>query len=487
MCNASHAALAAPRKVALLLLLVGSLITPESWAAKVPKVVTSVKPIHSLVAGIMQGVGEAELLVDGPAPPWAFRPNEAQRKAIVEADLVVWTGMELEPNLAPLLGATGPNQVVYEVLADDELKILPARGAEGARDAFFWLDSRNMLILLDSLTRLLIQIDPENAASYERNRTRTFTTIAETDRMMEYGYREVSGVPVYLFHDTHQYFEQAYAMYVTGTVASPPGKSDGIAASLLKIKASMAGDQAVCMFTERNLDEPHLELLLADTDIAPVELDSLGSDLAPGPGFYVKLMQQNFATIAGCVKAHAPKTEVVAAQPLQPDVTRFPDQVTPRYLLVDQFGRTVSNNDFAGRFQLVNFGYTHCPDVCPTSLSVMSRSLRLLGPDAEQVQPIFITVDPARDTREVLKQYVAYFHPRLLGLSSSPAMIKRTAELFKAHYEKVPAPDGNPDGYTMDHTASLYLLGRNGEFITKFAHGLPAQEVAKRIRTYLVR
>jgi protein SCO1/2 len=166
-------------------------------------------------------------------------------------------------------------------------------------------------------------------------------------------------------------------------------------------------------------------------------------------------------------------------------VRRFPERITPRYLMMDQFGRSVSNRDFDGRVQLINFGYTYCPDVCPTSLAVMSQTMKLLDEDADQVQPIFITVDPERDRPEILKEYLAYFDERLIGLSASPEVTKRTAELFKARYHRVPAEGADPRRYTMDHTASLYLLGRKGEYLTKFAHGLPAQEVAERIRDYL--
>ena len=159
--------------------------------------------------------------------------------------------------------------------------------------------------------------------------------------------------------------------------------------------------------------------------------------------------------------------------------------LTPRYLMMDKYGRSVSQEDFRGQLQLIFFGYTFSPDICPTSLAVLSRALRLLGDEAEQIQPIFITVDPQRDTPDRLGEYVKYFHPRMLGLSANPEMTKRIAELFRARYEMVPSESGDAARYTMDHTASLFLLGRNGQFVTKFAHGLPADEVAQRLRDQL--
>lgn len=117
----------------------------------------------------------------------------------------------------------------------------------------------------------------------------------------------------------------------------------------------------------------------------------------------------------------------------------------------------------------------------------IAQSLKYLGAGAQRVQPIFITVDPARDTPEVLGSYVAYFDPRMLGLAGSEPATKRIAELFKVRYEKVPAADGDPTRYGMDHTASLYLLGPYSEFIAKFAYGLAPREIAKRLGEYLER
>ncbi len=465
------------------------LLAPVAASSAAPQVVVSIKPVHSLVAGLLDGIGEPGLLIDGTADPRSFQPDAADLAQIRDADLLVWVGRELEPGLAAALGRSPPATRVAEVLANEELKVLPARADERLRDPFFWLDSRNMLILLDGLARVLSDIDPQHVAHYERNRRRMKSAIAGIDRSMEFGYRDVSGVPVVTYHDTHRYFEQAYAMHLGGTVADPLGVDGDDTARLLRLRSLIADAGVACVFTERVFEEPHLELMLAGTGIRPIELDSLGGGLAAGPDLYVELMRRNFERIAQCVRPprQAQGSAAPAKEAAGPDVARFPDRVTPRYLMADQYGRSVSNRDFQGRLQLIYFGYTYCPDICPTSLAIMSQALKLLGEDAEQIQPIFITVDPQRDTPELLAEYVAYFHPRMLGLVASPEATRRIAELFRARYERVPAHDGDPDRYTMDHTTSLYLLGRNGEFITKFAHGLPAAEVAQRLRGYLAR
>ena len=132
-----------------------------------------------------------------------------------------------------------------------------------------------------------------------------------------------------------------------------------------------------------------------------------------------------------------------------------------RFRLVDHFGRNVGPETFAGKVRLVFFGFTHCPDVCPTGLSLMSQLLEELGPDAKGVQALFVTVDPERDTVPILKDYISVFAGDILGLTGTPAQIEEATKAFNAYFKKVPQPSG---GYTVDHTASVYLLDRDGNF-----------------------
>lgn len=461
------------------------LLAAAASASQVPVVVVSIKPLHSLFAGLMLGVGEPTLVIDGSTPPWSYQPDVIQREEIATADIVVWSGVELERGLADVVASRGQDRFTFEVLATDTLKVLPARHEEGLRDPMFWLDSRNMLLLLDVFARMLIEADPDRAPAYERNWQRMTESLSALDRVMEYGYRDVSGVAVFFYHDTHQYFAQAYAMHMAGAASRIGTMGSGDAAQLLEARAAVQAAGPSCLFIEKGLDQPHLDLLHTDRRVTVVELDSFGAGLSAGPDLYVDLMQANYAAISGCVRSLKPGRADSDAASVGPDVSQSPDRLMPRYLMMDQYGQSVSDQDFRGRLQLIYFGYTYCPDICPTSLAVMAQALSLLGDDAEQIQPIFITVDPQRDTPELLAKYVAYFHPRMLGLSASPEVTKRIAELFRARYELVPAEDGDPRRYTVDHTASLFVLGRTGEFLAKFAHGLPARDVAGRLRELL--
>ncbi|MBL8423701.1 MAG: SCO family protein [Candidatus Accumulibacter phosphatis] len=159
-----------------------------------------------------------------------------------------------------------------------------------------------------------------------------------------------------------------------------------------------------------------------------------------------------------------------------------PPGITGRYLLMDTNGRAVSNEDFPGRFQLISFGYTFCPDICPTTLAEMSLVMSSLGNDAGRLQPVFITVDPERDTASVLRTYVTFFHPRMIGLRGSPALIRRAADSFRVRYEKVREPGAPPDEYAVDHSAGMFLLGPDGSYIRKFAYAVPPAEIGERIR-----
>ena len=154
---------------------------------------------------------------------------------------------------------------------------------------------------------------------------------------------------------------------------------------------------------------------------------------------------------------------------------------TYRYMLMDPNGRAVSHEDFPGYFQLIAFGYTFCPDICPTTLSEMSLIMEKLGKDSDRLQPVFITVDPERDTAAVMRNYTAFFHPRIIGLTGSLAFVTRVAEHFKIRFEKVREPGVPANQYAVDHSAGMYLLGPDGRFVRKFAYGTSYADVAERI------
>jgi len=153
------------------------------------------------------------------------------------------------------------------------------------------------------------------------------------------------------------------------------------------------------------------------------------------------------------------------------------------FQLTDQNGRKRSSDEFRGKLMAIYFGFTYCPDVCPTALTVITTALDQLGEQADAVVPILITIDPERDTPAVLKDYVAQFSPRIIGLTGSDREIAQVAKLFRVYYAKSPGSGGAP--YLMDHTSLIYLMDQNGRFSTHFTHNNRAEDIVAAVRKLL--
>jgi protein SCO1/2 len=154
------------------------------------------------------------------------------------------------------------------------------------------------------------------------------------------------------------------------------------------------------------------------------------------------------------------------------------------FKLVDQHGKTVTDEGFRGRYMLVFFGFTHCPDICPAELQVMAASLDELGAKADEIVPIFITLDPERDTPDVVGDYVKNFSPRFVGLSGSPEAIAEAAKAYRVAYSKFQEDQSKSD-YSIDHSALVYFMGKEGEYLAHFPYGTPATKMTETLRRYL--
>lgn len=152
------------------------------------------------------------------------------------------------------------------------------------------------------------------------------------------------------------------------------------------------------------------------------------------------------------------------------------------FRLVDQDRRTVTEQDLKGKPALIFFGFTHCPDVCPTTLFEVSEILRALGPDADRVRALFITVDPERDTPEKMKEYLSSFDPHLTALTGDPEAVAAAAKAYRVYWKKVPLEG---DSFTFDHTAIVYLMDKEGRFVAPFNVKRRPEEAAADLRKYL--
>jgi protein SCO1/2 len=152
------------------------------------------------------------------------------------------------------------------------------------------------------------------------------------------------------------------------------------------------------------------------------------------------------------------------------------------FKLIDQNGKTITETDFKGRPLLVFFGYTHCPDICPTTLFEMSEVLHALGKDADRVSALFITVDPERDTAPVMKDYLSSFDPHLRGATGDQKAIDAVEKDYRVYAKKVPTKNGD---YSMDHTALVYLMDKEGRFVAPFKLDRKPEAAAADLRRYL--
>ncbi|MCR9213311.1 MAG: SCO family protein [Proteobacteria bacterium] len=158
-------------------------------------------------------------------------------------------------------------------------------------------------------------------------------------------------------------------------------------------------------------------------------------------------------------------------------------QIGGPFELVNHKGETVTEADFKGKLMLVFFGYTYCPDVCPTEMQTISVAMQELGDDGNDVTPVFVSVDPTRDTTEVMSEFVEAFHPTLVGLTGTEEQIADIKKKYRVYSQK--EENGDPEYYLVDHSSFTYLMDREGELITVFSYGTPSEEMAAKIKEQL--
>lgn len=150
----------------------------------------------------------------------------------------------------------------------------------------------------------------------------------------------------------------------------------------------------------------------------------------------------------------------------------------------NHLGEPVSEQTFRGKYMLMYFGFTFCPDVCPGELQIIGAAMDMLGEDSERITPVFVSIDPERDRPEVLADYVPHFHDRMIGLTGTPEQIAGLARAWKVYYSRV-EDENMPGGYVMDHSSIIYLMDPDGRFLKHFPHGTPPEDIAAGIRAIL--
>ncbi|WP_027255775.1 SCO family protein [Leisingera aquimarina] len=201
--------------------------------------------------------------------------------------------------------------------------------------------------------------------------------------------------------------------------------------------------------------------------------------------YKVRVAIWSFAAVAVFTFAGAFSWRMLHPPELPSPVVTGEAAIRNAYSLTDHTGQAVTAETYAGRWQLVFFGFTYCPDICPTTLAYLANAMDSLGPQAERVVPIFITVDPARDTAEVMGNYVSAFHPRMVGLTGTEAQVAEAAGNFRVWYERS-ENETAPDGYLMAHPGHIYLMRPDGRFEDVFIESdQSAGDLAKHISSLI--
>ena len=260
------------------------------------KAVASIAPIHSLLSGVMEGVGEPGLLVRGSASPHAYALKPSDVKRLHRADLVFWAGPGLERFLIkPLSGLPARVRVV---------RLTPkAEAARGEGDPHRWLDPRNAAAMIEVMAGALIKADAANKARYEANAAKLRRDLVALERQIRADLRPVAVVPYLVFHDAYKYFEKRFDLASQGFVAIHADRPPG-AGRILMLRRKILEGAIACVFTEPQFKPALIKTLIEDTEARTAVLDPLGSGLQPGPGLYGKLMRGMAKTLLGCLGAN---------------------------------------------------------------------------------------------------------------------------------------------------------------------------------------
>ena len=288
-----------------------AVLSPQA-AAEAPRVVASVKPIHSLVAGVMAGVGEPRLLVRGAASPhdFALRPSDA--RALERADIVFWVGPNLETFLERALEALAPDARILALGEASDLRLLAARrgGVWGrndgdqtetrSRDPHIWLDPANARGIVERAATALSSLDPDNAAAYRANRERLGDRIDELDREIAALLGPVRQIPFLVFHDAYQYLESRYGLAPQGALTALPSRSPG-ARRMSDLRRRLRDTGAACLFGEPQFETGLARALIRGSSAKLAVLDPLGAQIAAGPEAYFTMMRELAANLAACL------------------------------------------------------------------------------------------------------------------------------------------------------------------------------------------
>jgi zinc transport system substrate-binding protein len=282
-------------------------------AAAAPHVLATIKPIHSLVASVMQGVGWPELLVEGAASEhgYALKPSDAHK--IAGAEVIFWVGPNLETYLTGPLRALGGHARVVTLENADTVRRLPARNGglwgydsdDGPTDPHIWLDAHNGIAMVRVIAAELAHDDPANAKKYYANAADTIGRLVKLDRALSAKLEPVRPLPYIVYHDAYHYFEARYGLASIGAVTVAPDRPIG-PRRIAVLRDAVKRGKAICVFREPQFPPDLVTTLTEGTDARVGVLDPLGANLAPGPDLYASLLNNLVASLTHCLAPKSP-------------------------------------------------------------------------------------------------------------------------------------------------------------------------------------
>jgi len=295
---------------------------PQELGAQTPNVVVSLKPVHSLVAGVMGEAGQPRLLLKGTASPHTYQMRPSDARALAEADLIVWVGDAMETFLHRAIENLGSKSRIVTLHEVPGIRLLQNReggiwedddhgeahvdehkGHGHEHDEFnmhFWLDPGNAGRIVDTVAEALIFLDPARTATWRANAAATRKRIADLHASLEARLAPVRGHAFVVFHDAYQYFERAYGLKGKGAIAVDPARAPS-AKRLVELRGALAEHEIRCVFTEPQFEPDLVRTVIEGSDVRTAVLDPVGADTRPGPDAWIEIMRGLGDAMVGCL------------------------------------------------------------------------------------------------------------------------------------------------------------------------------------------
>lgn len=282
-------------------------------AAAAPRVLVTIKPIHSLVASVMRGVATPDLLIEGAASEHGYSLKPSDARKIAQADVIFWVGPNLETFLTEPLRTLGSHAHVVTLENQDTVRRLPARNGglwgydsgDGPTDPHIWLDAHNGVAMVRVIASELAHADPANAKRYYANAADAIGALVKLDRLLSARLQEVRTLPYIVFHDAYHYFEARYGLNAIGSVTVAPDRPIG-PRRIAVLRDAIKHGKAVCVFREPQFPPALISTMTDGTAAKTGVLDPLGANLTPGPNLYATLLNNLASSLIHCLKPKNP-------------------------------------------------------------------------------------------------------------------------------------------------------------------------------------